>query len=114
MGLFKYIERLKLIHYYIEKGQTGNGEEFAKKIGISRSVLMEHIQELREVFNAPIDFSRKERTFFYKSSFRLTIEITDELNKIKGGLAPFYYDYRPRVPDLQGLTLRRQTYYNDN
>jgi hypothetical protein len=106
MSFFKYIERLKLIHSYLEKGQTGNGDEFAKKVGISRSVLMEHIQELRETFNAPIDFSRKERTFFYTSPFKLTIEITNELDKIKGGYG--LINYRPRVPDSIAFILQMQ------
>ncbi|MFZ2907455.1 MAG: hypothetical protein WAZ98_14720 [Cyclobacteriaceae bacterium] len=92
MSFFKYIERMKLIHSYLEKGHTGNGEEFARKIGISRSVHMEHIQELRETFNAPIDFSRREKTFYYTEPFKMNIEITCEKdkNKIRGGLISFY------------------------
>lgn len=85
MSLFKYIDRVKSIHQLIEKENTGTSSEFAARLNISRSLLMEHLREMREAFNAPIDFCRKRQTFYYKSSFKFNILITSEMEKAKGG-----------------------------
>ena len=107
MSLFKYIERIKAIHYFIEKENTGSSIEFAKRVGISRSLLMEHVKELRETFHAPIEFCRVRQSFYYKKPFSLNIEITTELNKIKGGENYFYVFYQsPEVLDSRNIFLR--------
>jgi hypothetical protein len=85
MSLFKYIERIKAIHRYIERENTGTSTEFARQLGISRSLLMEHLREMRETFNAPIDFCRARHSFYYKKPFSLTIEITTGMGNVKGG-----------------------------
>lgn len=85
MSLFKYIERVKAIHYHIETEGTGTSEEFADRLQISRSTLMDHLRELREVYNAPIAYCRRRRTFYYSEVFGLSITITTRLHTVKGG-----------------------------
>jgi hypothetical protein len=86
MSLFKYIDRIKSIHHLIEKAGTGTSDEFAIRIGISRSLLMEHLRELRETFDAPIVYCRRRQTFYYKKPFRLSVSISSEMETIKGGI----------------------------
>jgi hypothetical protein len=85
MSLFKYIERAKAIHCLIEKENTGSSDEFARRVGISRSLLMEHLREMREIYNAPIDFCRVRHSFYYRKPFSINIQISAGLDEIKGG-----------------------------
>ncbi|HEY0740625.1 MAG TPA: hypothetical protein VGD40_04150 [Chryseosolibacter sp.] len=85
MSLFKYIDRVKTIHKLIEAERTGTSDEFAARVHISRSLLMEHLRELREVYNAPINYCRRRQTFYYSSAFRLRVDITAEIDQVKGG-----------------------------
>jgi hypothetical protein len=85
MSLFKYIDCVKSIHSLIEAEKTGTSDEFAEQLRVSRSLLMEHLREIRETYHAPIDYCRKRKTFYYKTPFQLKIEITTEMGSIKGG-----------------------------
>jgi len=85
MSLFKYVIRLKIIHELIEKEQTGSSREFARKIGISRSVLMESLREMREDMGAPIGYCRRRETFYYNKPFTFDLIISFGMEKIKGG-----------------------------
>ncbi|GCC50166.1 hypothetical protein SanaruYs_03810 [Chryseotalea sanaruensis] len=101
MGLLKYLDRIERIHKLIEKESTGSASDFSKKLGISRSVLMEHIREMREELNAPISFSRLRETFYYEKSFSLKILISSDLKKIKGGSGNMDFESLLRLK-LQG------------
>ena len=106
MSLFKYIERAKAIHCLIEKENTGSSEEFARRVGISRSLLMEHLREMRETYNAPIDFCRARHSFYYKEPFSLTVHISAGMEKVKGGQNLNYrLMYSPDVLDSRKLSL---------
>jgi hypothetical protein len=106
MSLFKYIERAKIIHKLIEKEKTGSSDEFAQKVGISRSLLMEHLKEMRETFNAPIDFCRARHSFYYKKPFSLSIQITTGMGNVNGGQNYFYSFFEsPEVLDSRKLYL---------
>jgi hypothetical protein len=105
MSLFKYIERAKAIHDLIEKEKTGSSDEFAQKVGISRSLLMEHLHEMRETFDAPINFCRTRHSFYYKRPFSLTIQITTGLGNIKGGQNYLHFSESPEVLDSRKLYL---------
>lgn len=107
MSLFKYIERAKAIHGLIEKENTGSSDEFARRVGISRSLLMEHLREMRETYNAPIDFCRARHSFYYKKPFSLNIQITTGMNEVKGGGNYFHaFSRSPEVLDARKLYLQ--------
>ena len=107
MSFFKYIERIKKIHSLIEKECTGSSKDFALKVGISRSLLMEHLKEMRETFNAPIQFCRIRNTFYSKQAFHLNIQITVGLDKLKGGenCYSIFFAQSPDVLDSVKLDL---------
>lgn len=94
MSLIRYkeqMDRINAIHELIRNENTGNSEEFAEHICISRSLLMDHLREMKELWRAPIDYCRKRNTFYYSKPFKLTILIEAELSSIKGGVA---FQYR--------------------
>ncbi|NOS94486.1 MAG: HTH domain-containing protein [Cyclobacteriaceae bacterium] len=70
MSLLKYIERARRMDDLIRRRATGGSEEFARRLGISRSVLMENLKDLKEM-GAPIQFCETTRTYYYKSEYHL-------------------------------------------
>ena len=84
MSLLKYLERAERMDYLIQHKATGHAEEFAHKLGISRSLLMEHLRDLKEL-GAPIRFSEIIQSYYYESAFRLIIREKRDLEQINGG-----------------------------
>ncbi|MCE2997686.1 MAG: hypothetical protein ACK5RG_13305 [Cyclobacteriaceae bacterium] len=82
MSLLKYINRVQLIHSLISREATGSSEEFAKKLGISKSMLMIDLQELREL-GAELEFCHVKGSYRYKRPFQFIIG--KEKNSLKGG-----------------------------
>ena len=68
MSLLKTIERLKRMDELIWKEITGNAEEFASKVGIGRSMMMENLREMKEL-GAEIRYCSKKRSYFYVRDF---------------------------------------------
>lgn len=84
MSLLKYIERLRRIDDLVSRKATGSATEFAARLGISRSQLLQDIKELREL-GAQIDYCTIQRSYFYKDGQGLILSFTKEGSKIKGG-----------------------------
>lgn len=96
MSSLKYFERLERMDQLIRLKATGTAEEFAKKLSISRSVLMDHLRELRKL-GATIEYSSYRRSYYYTKDSRLFIGFLDgNGNKIKGGgdffISPVFSD----------------------
>lgn len=68
----KYLERLNRMHTLIKMKGTGCPSSFASKIGISRSVLMEHIREMKEM-GGPIGYCKFRETYYYSQNCELNI-----------------------------------------
>ena len=49
----------------IEHRTTGSPSELASKLGISERMVYKYIEDLKMEFNAPVKYSRKERTYYY-------------------------------------------------
>lgn len=80
MSLLKYIERLKRMDDLIRRKATGKAEEFASKLGISRSQLLQDVKELREL-GAPIEYCQTNQSYVYTKPCSLNID----LNAVRGG-----------------------------
>ena len=79
MGLLKSIERLKRMDHLIQNEVTGTAEEFAGKVNISRSMLMENIREMRDL-GAKIDFCPRRQSYCYLAKFAFIIGSEDAKN----------------------------------
>ncbi len=83
MSLMKSIGRLTTMDDLIRNEITGNAQEFAAKIGICRSMLMENIREMKDL-GAEIEYCPKRRSYFYIREFRLIIG-RDAKKMVMGG-----------------------------
>lgn len=72
MSLLKYLERVQRMDDLIHRRATGNAEAFARKLGISRSLVLEHLRDLRDL-GAPIKFSEERQTYYYEGDFSFTL-----------------------------------------
>lgn len=70
MTLLKYIERLEQMDQLIRMKATGTAKEFADKLGISRSLMMQELNVLKEL-GAEIEYDKKRQTYFYKKRMKL-------------------------------------------
>lgn len=82
MSLLKSIGRLKSMDDLIRNEVTGNAEEFANKVGICRSMIMQNIREMKEL-GAEIEYCAKRRSYFYTRKFSLIIG-PDAKRKVAG------------------------------
>ncbi len=107
MSLLKSIERLKRMDYFIRKEATGTSDEFAEKIGICRSMLMENLREMKEL-GAQLDFCHRRKSYVYLNDFTLIIG-NGIKDKIKGGsnskLKIKYFLRSPVALDAQQILL---------
>jgi len=74
MSIISNIDKLKVINSEIKNKQTGTPEEFAKKLGISRSMLYNYLEEIKTL-GAGIKYNRKLRTFYYENDFDVKMEV---------------------------------------
>jgi len=70
MGIIKYYNRLERIDQMIRLKCTGNSFEFANKLGISRSLLMQDMMVLKDL-GANVSYDRIKKTFFYHEKGKL-------------------------------------------
>ena len=100
MSLIKYIDRMKRMDQLIRTKATGPPEEFSRKIGVCKSVLLDHINELKRM-DAPIAYDRVRRSYYYVKDVRLIIDFRDK--SIKGG-KNFSFFIDPNIPEYGFLT----------
>jgi hypothetical protein len=87
MSLLKYVGRFKKMDELIRRRATGSPDEFARKLEISKSMLMINLNELKQI-GAPLRYSFIDQTYFYSYECRLKIgfEIEkDEVTVLRGG-----------------------------
>lgn len=92
MQIIKQLERLKKANLLIKSECTGNPDEFAIKLTISRSQLYNILEQLKD-FGAPIKYNKKLNSFYYTTHFSLEINyslkaiLEDEQKTIFGGFS---------------------------
>ena len=94
MKVFEYLDRISLMHKLVSRQKTGNPEEFARQLGVSRTSLYELIDELR-LRGVPIAYSKSARTFFYRQPYDIAVSCSlkpltnNEEKDYSGGLNIF-------------------------
>ncbi len=79
MAFLDCIDRIKRIDHYIRMQATGAPNEFAEKIGISRSMLYNYFNIMKEM-GAPIKYNDCTQNFYYEEEGKLNIEFVSELS----------------------------------
>jgi hypothetical protein len=103
MSLLKYIERLKRMDDLIRRKATGKAEEFAGKLGISRSQLLQDVKELREL-GAPIEYCPTTQSYIYTKPCSINLD----LNRVRGGENNFTFFNRSSIAGLSFSNLLMQ------
>jgi predicted DNA-binding transcriptional regulator YafY len=89
--IFKQLNRLQQIDQLIRQKRTGNADELAIKLKISRRQVYNWLNELKEI-GLEIRYNRELRSFVYLKSYQVNIifdikELTDqELLMIEAGI----------------------------
>jgi predicted DNA-binding transcriptional regulator YafY len=112
MKLFEYLDRISRIHHMVENGSTGSPNEFAGRLGVSRTSLYEMIDELRSR-GAPILYSKAARTFYYSEPFDVSVSCSfrslseKETKQVAGGLDLYsrVLFFRTMVPEFSRVSL---------
>ena len=90
MSILRYIKKLQQLDALIRRKSTGNQKEFCKKTCMSRSVLNDYLNEMKEL-GFPIEYDRKRETYFYKENGSLVDKFfekrmdNEEVKKYNGG-----------------------------
>lgn len=85
MSTLKYVERLQRMDQLIRMKATGTSKEFATRMGISRSVLMEALRDLKDI-GCEITYCSARKSYYYTKKGKLHIGfLADEARNIKGG-----------------------------
>ena len=80
MSLAKYIARLQRMDSLIAMKATGPPEEFAYKMNLSRSMLFETLQEMKEM-GVDIRYSNIRETYYYADSRRIVIKVAKAIEE---------------------------------
>jgi hypothetical protein len=94
MKVFEYLDRISMMHKLVSRQLTGTPEEFARRLGVSRTSLYELIDELRSR-GAPIAYSKSAKTFFYSQPFDIAVKCSlrplscNEMKENAGGVNIF-------------------------
>lgn len=77
MTIFNRLERLKQIDQLIRLKATGSSQEFAKRVGISRSVLFDDMNLLKDL-GADITYCSYRKTYQYEKKGQLVIKFVKD------------------------------------
>lgn len=80
MKEFKIINRLEKINKCLKEENTGTANEFAAKIGVSRSMLFYYLEYLKS-YDVQIKYDKKKNSFVFKGNKE--IEITQPIRVLK-------------------------------
>lgn len=89
--IFKLLDRLGRIDQLIRQKRTGNAEEFAEKLNISRRQVYNWLDELKS-YGLEIAYDRELRSFVYLKSYQINISFDikelskEEAIEIKAGV----------------------------
>jgi transcriptional antiterminator len=65
MAGLKYYERTKLLIELIEKKKTGSPGDLANKIGVSKRMVYNILEELRLCLEKEITYSKEEKSYIF-------------------------------------------------
>jgi len=98
MKAIEQLQRLQRIHDLIKAERTGNPDEFAKSVHISRRQLYEYIQFIKDL-GVDVKYSKGRNTFYLYNGHELNINCSIKLvtkyeaTKINGGFFNGYFQH---------------------
>lgn len=84
--MLKFINRLQRIDRLIRMKATGTPAQFADKLEISRSTLLEHIRDIK-LMGGNIAYCRNRQSYYYEEDCSLSITFSqNRLNRAQANL----------------------------
>ena len=80
MPLIKYLSRLERIHFIISKKATGTPEQLADKLGMSRSMTLNYLSQMKTL-GAPISYDPYLESYYYTERVRFIPGFKRELSE---------------------------------
>ena len=65
MSILRYFRKIEFLHDLIRKKATGDRSSFARKAGMSKSMLSEYLLEMKTL-GFPIRYDRNRNTYYYE------------------------------------------------
>ena len=90
MSLPKQLDRIRRMHYLIERRRTGTPRRFAEQLGVSPSLLYQLIAELKKM-GAPVHYCSLRQSYEYYERTELRLGFfprelpVEELHAVSGG-----------------------------
>lgn len=90
MKNIKTLERLQQLNELIKQEVTGSPKQIATRLQISERAVYNLIEKLKD-FEAPVNYCRRRKTYYYKGDFDIQLSITltilngNEQTQIYGG-----------------------------
>lgn len=75
MNKIKTLENLQKLHLLIESECTGPPQSLARRMGLSERSVYNLLEVLKD-FNAPVEYSRRRKTYYYSNHFKLDFRIS--------------------------------------
>jgi predicted DNA-binding transcriptional regulator YafY len=72
--IFKQLNRLQQIDQLIRQRRTGNADELAQKLQLSRRQVYNLLEELKDI-GLEIDYCREARTFIYQKQYKVNLNL---------------------------------------
>ncbi|MCY1636526.1 HTH domain-containing protein [Marinifilum sp. D737] len=105
--ILKVVERLMLLDRLLKKGETGNAKQLASKLGVSRSQVFNHFDELKDL-GVKVRFNKSKSSYEYFGDYELEVRYPlkvilkdEELKENSGGT----FRQSPSLLDCFRLTL---------
>ena len=77
--IYKQLNRLQQIDQLIRQKRTGNAEELAQKLRISRRLVYYWLDELKDM-GLEIDYNREVKSFIYQKPYQINVSF--EINEL--------------------------------
>lgn len=97
MSILKFITRLKRMDRLIRMKATGNPDEFAEKLEISRSTLLENIRDIK-LMGGKIVYCRIRQSYCYEEDHSLSITFSrnglskEQMHTVHGGCKKVFFE----------------------
>jgi len=90
MAFLKYFQRVKRLDDLIKKKATGGPNDLAKKMHLSRSILMDYLSEMKSL-GFPIKFCKHRNSYYYENDWQTEDKLIkkvltrEQQSNLKGG-----------------------------
>lgn len=72
MSFNEHLNQVKRLHYLIKRKATGNAQQLAKRLEVSRATVFRRIEDLKTL-GAEVEYCKERQSYFYRNYFELVL-----------------------------------------